>query len=304
MVCRFSFMTALALILACGPDSATRKAALNFDGNAAYRLLIAQCDLGPRVPNSPAHARGLEMIVRTLDSLGWKVERQEFRMKDPYSADTLRLTNVVARINPGKPSRLLFSAHWDSRPRSEMDPDQTKRSLPLPGANDGASGTAILLEMARQLSLQHVEKGVDLVFFDGEDWGKSGDLDYYCLGSKEFARRATSKDYDYAIVLDMVGDRNQGFFKEDYSVRYEPKLVDKIWGRAAKLGFGSVFDQRVSEPIYDDHLPLLAASIRSVDIIDFDYPWWHTTQDTPDKCSSESLARVGKLMLSLVVDPL
>jgi glutaminyl-peptide cyclotransferase len=275
-----------------------------FDGGAAYRYLIAQCDFGPRVPNTPAHQQALALITTTLDSLGIAVEKEDFQVKDPYSSDTLRLTNVIGRFNPDKSNRLLFCAHWDSRPRSEMDADSQKQTQPLPGANDGASGTAVLLQLAKELAALHVEGGVDLVFLDGEDWGRSGDLDYYCLGAKEFARRADAKAYDYGIVLDMVGDKSQRFFKEEYSVRYEGKLVDKVWDRAVHLGMSTTFDARISQPIYDDHLPLLAASIRTIDIIDFEYPWWHTTQDTPDKCSPESLGRIGKLVLSLVIDPI
>lgn len=299
------FMIMFALFaISCGSDSSSRRSAKEFDGNAAYQYLMEQCDFGPRVPDTPAHQQVLALITGTLDSLGIAVEKQDFQVKDPYSSDTLRLTNVIGRLNPDKGNRLLFCAHWDSRPRSEMDADSLKRSWPLPGANDGASGTAVLLQLAKELAGLHVDRGVDLAFLDGEDWGKSGDLDYYCLGAKEFARRVNAKLYDYGVVLDMVGDKDQRFYKEEYSVRYEGKLVDKVWARAAKLGMSTTFDTRVSQPIYDDHLPLLAASIRAMDIIDFEYPWWHTTQDTPDKCSPESLGRIGKLVLSLVVDPI
>jgi Zn-dependent M28 family amino/carboxypeptidase len=137
---------------------------------------------------------------------------------------------------------------------------------------------------------------------DGEDWGKSGDLDYYCLGAKEFARRLDKTKYDYAIVLDMVGDRNQLFYKEGFSERYNPELVEKIWSRAEKIGLQAYFDKRVTEPIYDDHVPLLTTTVKAIDIIDFDYTFWHTSGDTPDKCSAESLDHIGTLMLSLVVD--
>jgi glutaminyl-peptide cyclotransferase len=299
----FIIMFALFAI-SCGSDSSSRRSTNEFDGSAAYRYLAAQCDLGPRVPNTVAHRQALALVARTLDSLGIAVEKQDFKVKDPYSSDTLRLTNVIGRFNPDKSNRLLFCAHWDSRPRSEMDADSQKQAQPLPGANDGASGTAVLLQLAKELAERHVERGVDLVFLDGEDWGKSGDLDYYCLGAKEFARRADAKVYDYGVVLDMVGDKSQRFFKEEYSVRYEGKLVDKVWARAARLGMSATFDPQVSQAIYDDHLPLLAASIKTMDIIDFEYPWWHTTHDTPDKCSPESLGRIGKLVLSLVVDPI
>jgi glutaminyl-peptide cyclotransferase len=299
-----AFMITIALLaVSCDLDG-SRRSAGEFDGNAAYRYLIAQCDLGPRVPNTQAHQQALALITRILDSLGVVVERQDFQVKDPYSSDTLHLTNVIGRFNPGKGNRLLLCAHWDSRPRSEADADSQKQSQPLPGANDGASGVAVLLQLARELTTLNIKMGVDLVFLDGEDWGKSGEEDYYCLGAKEFARRADAKVYEYGVVLDMVGDKSQRFFREEYSVRYEGKLVDEIWARAAELGMSTTFDTLISQPIFDDHLPLLAASIKAIDIIDFEYPWWHTTQDTPDKCSPESLGRIGRLVKSLVVDPL
>jgi glutaminyl-peptide cyclotransferase len=304
MTTRLIIISFALFIISCGSDGNLRRRPYEFDGNAAYKYLIAQCDLGPRVPNTLAHQQALALIVHTFDSLGIAVEKQDFLVKDPYSFDTLRLTNVIGRINPTKNSRLLFCAHWDSRPRSEMDADSQKRAEPLPAANDGASGTAVLLQLAVELTRLRVERGVDLVFLDGEDWGKSGDLDYYCLGSKEFARRADARLYEYGLVFDLVGDSSQRFYKEEYSVRYEKKLTDKVWDRAAQLGMANVFDGRVCPAIYDDHVPLLAASVKTIDIIDFEYPWWHTTQDTPDKCSPQSLERVGKLALSLVVDPL
>jgi hypothetical protein len=300
---RVIIITFALFAISCGSASNSRRSASEFDGFAAYQYLIAQCDLGPRVPNTPAHRQTLALIARILDSLGIAVDTQDFQVKDPYSSDTLRLTNVIGRINSGKNNRLLFCAHWDSRPRCEMDADSGKRALPLPGANDGASGVAVLLQLAKELATLHIARGVDLVFFDGEDWGKSGDLDYYCLGAKEFARGADAKSMITAQCLTWWR-QGSTILQEEYSVRYEGKLVDKIWARAAHLGMSTSFDTRISQPIYDDHLPLLAASIRTIDIIDFEYPWWHTTQDTPDKCSPESLRRVGKLVLSLVVDPL
>jgi glutaminyl-peptide cyclotransferase len=304
MLSRYLISSLLLLTISCSPSEDTLRSRSTFDGAAAFRFLQAQCDLGPRVPNTEAHGWAMAMIVHALDSLGITDEKQEFRLKDPYSADTLRLTNVIGKINPDKKKRLLFCAHWDSRPRCEMDPDSTKRMLPLPGANDGASGTAVLLQLARELVTQKVERGVDLLFLDGEDWGRPGDLDFYCLGSKEFARHARASEYDYAIVLDMVGDRDQRFFREEYSVRYQREVVDKVWERAKKLGMATTFDTLISQAIYDDHVPLLAGSIRAIDIIDFEYPWWHTSEDTPDKCSPESLERVGRLIMSLVRDPL
>jgi hypothetical protein len=301
MFARLTFAFILLLSVACG---SSRAPSVAFDEQTAFGYLVAQCDLGPRVPNTEAHRKAIEMLLRHFQSLGMTALPSDFQVKDPYSKDTLHLTNVIARLNPQMRDRLLFCAHWDSRPRCEMDPDPAKRDFPLPGANDGASGVAVLMQLAKHLVESKSERGVDLVFFDGEDWGKSGDLNYYCLGSQEFARTVDASLYDYAILLDMVGDRDQCFYQEEYSVRYHPELVKKVWRRAGELGFAAQFPAKMTSATYDDHVPLLAASIRALDIIDFDYPWWHTSGDTPDKCSPESLGRVGKLLLSLVLSPL
>jgi hypothetical protein len=289
------------LFLACTDSGSTQ---VRFDSQRAFRFLQLQCDLGPRVPNSEAHRQALEFFVHHFDSLGFGVERQDFAIADPYSRDTLRLANVIARHNPNSKRRLLFAAHWDSRPRCDEDPDSTKRSEPLMGANDGASGAAVLMQLATHIIELGTTRGIDLVLFDGEDWGKSGNSEDYLLGSKYFARTADSKLYDYAVVLDLVGEKDQRFYREGYSVRYHPELVDRVWQRAAELGYDSVFIQKDYAPILDDHISLLTASIPTIDIIDFDYPWWHTTHDTPDKCSAESLGRVGQLLISLIEDPL
>lgn len=301
MTGRFILAFLVLLLPAC---RARENADVSFDEQGAYRYLVAQCDLGPRVPDTEAHQKALEMLTSHFAALGLTVSVADFQIKDPYSNDTLRLANIVAKFNPQQRNRLLFCAHWDSRPRSEMDSDPAKRALPLSGANDGASGVAVLMQAAEQLVKSKSERGVDFVLFDGEDWGKPGDPDNYCLGSQQFARSADASIYDYAVLLDMVGDREQRFLQEEFSLRYQPKLVERVWTRAAELGFAAQFPAQVSPAIQDDHVPLLAASIRAIDLIDFDYPSWHTTHDTPDKCSPESLGRVGKLVLSLVLDPL
>ncbi len=292
------------VLLRCSEASENAVAAPEFDGAAAFARLEAQCDLGPRVPNTDAHRRAQEMFADHFDSLGLQVTMQRFDKPDPYSTETLKLVNIIAQLNPESRPRLLFAAHWDCRPRSEHDPDPARREEHLPGANDGASGTAVLLQLASHLRETDTELGIDLVLFDGEDWGRPGDLNNYLLGSREFTRLANADDYEYAIVIDLVGDKNQRFPREGFSVRYEPDLVDAVWKRAATLGHGEVFVDFVTAPIHDDHLSLLSGGIPAIDIIDFDYPHWHTTADTPDKCSPQSLQRVGQLLLSLIMEPI
>lgn len=299
-----TFLTVWVVAIGCSSSGSSSEKLPTFDGNAAFGWLQAQCDLGPRVPNTEPHRAAAEMFQRHLDSLGFKVEMQRFDVPDPYSSDILHLVNIVAHLNPGRAPRLMFAAHWDCRPRAEHDPDPSKREQPIAGADDGASGTAVLLQLATQLAALNIDQGVDLVFFDGEDWGKPSDLNNYLLGSQEFAKHVDASLYKYAVLLDMVGDKNQRFPKEGFSVRYHPKLVDAVWKRAGELGFGDVFVDYVSGPIHDDHISLLTAGIPAIDIIDFDYQFWHTTADTPDKCSAESLQRVGQLLLSLIVEPI
>ncbi|MFQ6617964.1 MAG: M28 family peptidase, partial [Fidelibacterota bacterium] len=176
---------------------------------------------------------------------------------------------------------------------------------PIPGANDGASGVAVLLELANIMNQHPPPKGVDIVLFDGEDMGRRGDLDSYCIGSKYFAENIGSSKPEYAIVLDMVGDAFLEIPMERYSYEKNPELVNMVWKAAEKAGIKQ-FKRYLGQYVYDDHIRLIEyAEIKAVDIIDFSYPdrsnrYWHTQQDTPDKCSPESLEAVGKLVLELI----
>jgi hypothetical protein len=167
---------ACVLLFACNGGTPGKSDLPVFDGSTAYDYLVAQCDLGPRVPNTPAHLAASEWFAHHFDSLGFDVELQRFDLRDPYSAEILHLVNIIARLNPQANERLLFGAHWECRPRCEHDPDPAKRDEHLPGANDGASGVAVLLQLAAHLSELKIDRGIDLVLFDGEDWGKPSDL--------------------------------------------------------------------------------------------------------------------------------
>lgn len=212
------------------------------------------------------------------------------------------MTNVVASFSLQKTERILLCAHWDSRPWADQDPNSENRDQPVLGANDGASGVAVLLEVARHIQLAEPKYGVDIVLFDGEDSGLPGQPDSYALGAQHFAK---NKDFRYrpkfGILLDMVGDKDLQIYQEENSVNYAPQIVERIWDRAQGLGSSSFF----ASPGYqvtDDHLPLLNVGIPCVNLIDFDYEYWHTLADTPDKCSPESLAEVGRLILSLLYE--
>ncbi|NVM00808.1 MAG: M28 family peptidase, partial [Candidatus Helarchaeota archaeon] len=193
----------------------------------------------------------------------------------------------------------ILCAHWDTRPRADRDKIPENRNKPILGANDGASGTAVLLELSRIMSKFPPPITIDAVFFDGEDYGEEGNLDEYFLGSRYFSKNPPYQGYECAILLDMIGDRDLRIQKEEFSNYHFPDLVNDIWNRARKLGIKQ-FDQSIYGEILDDHRILAEIGIPSIDIIDFDYQYWHTIQDTPDKCSSESLKAVGEVIIDYI----
>lgn len=295
----FLLIAQLATFFSCGagePKTPT------FNGEKAFQYLIEQCDFGPRVPGSQAHKDCLNFLTSELKKFGAAVTPQPFRQKLPGFENPVTMTNVVASFSLQKTERILLCAHWDSRPWADQDPNSENRDQPVLGANDGASGVAVLLEVARHLQQAEPKYGVDIVLFDGEDSGLPGQPDSYALGAQHFAK---NKDFRYrpkfGILLDMVGDKDLQIYQEENSVNYAPQIVEQIWDRAQGLGSSSFF----ASPGYqvtDDHLPLLNVGIPCVNLIDFDYEYWHTLADTPDKCSPESLAEVGRLILSLLYE--
>jgi hypothetical protein len=276
----------------------------SFDGARAFGYLERQVAFGPRVPGSAAWRECRDYFYRFFDSLGLAVDSQVFDFVDPYSGDTLPLVNVLALAAGERTDRpgLLLAAHWDCRPRCDLAIDPTLKQQPLDGANDGASGVAVLMEMAGLLAQQRPPHDVQLVLFDGEDWGRAGDLDYYLLGSREFARRGIRGKHRFAIVLDMIGDADQQIYREGYSERYQPEINDLVFSAAAGLEL-TTFHDEVRHFVVDDHLPLNAGGLPTIDLIDFDYPYWHTEFDTPDKCSAEALGNVGRLITHIVYNP-
>ncbi len=273
-----------------------------FSGQRAYELLLRQTSFGPRNPNSKGHRECLNYLSTTLRALAGEVRLQDFSHAG-YKGETLRLTNIIASFQPDLRTRLLLCAHWDTRPRA--DQDSTRREEPILGANDGASGVAVLLELAMMLKQNQPPVGVDIVLFDGEDYGTEGDHASYLLGSRHFA---TTRPSDYlprfGILLDMVGDTFLEIPREGYSVRYAPDIVDLVWNKARDLGIGQ-FTAEAGPEVIDDHLPLNEAGIKTIDLIDFNYPdpsnrYWHTHQDTPEHCSPQSLEAVGTVLAHVV----
>ena len=292
-------LATLALAAACRGNSS--EAAQQFDGAQALRWVEHQVAAGPRIPGTAAHRTIGDWLEAELRQRADSVEVQRFTHVSA-SGDTLPLRNIIARFQPANPSRVLLLAHWDSKPHADQDPDPAKRSLPVPGANDGASGVAVLLGVADALHRARPSLGVDLLFVDGEDYGTfEGDAPDNLLGSRYFAANLPPGYRPlFAVLLDMVGDRDQQFEQEGNSLDGAPEVVERVWTTAEAIGLGRVFRPRRGQPLTDDHIPLLRAGIHAIDLIDFDYPYWHTTSDTVDKVSAASLANVGRLALALV----
>lgn len=211
------------------------------------------------------------------------------------------MVNVVASIggNDGAGDRIVLMAHYDSRPRTDYARDPALFESPIDGANDGASGVAVLMELANLMSKRPPPCSVDIVLVDGEDWGRAGDHDYYFLGSREFSRRIARGRYRFGIVVDMVGDRNQQIYREEISDTYARSINDMVFEAARRIGVATFIDS-VKHAVKDDHLPLNVAGVPTVDLIDFDYQYWHTEFDTVDKCSAESLTNVGRVLVEIV----
>jgi Zn-dependent M28 family amino/carboxypeptidase len=270
-----------------------------FNGERAMRDVQYQVALGPRLPESNAHAQAVEYIQTELRKAGWTVDIQETEsMGHP-------IRNIIAKRGEGHPW-IILGAHYDSRIVADRDPMNENQQLPVPGANDGASGVAALLEIARALTPtgEQIESTVEeeegqlwLVFFDAEDNGNLPGWDWL-LGSRAFVSQLEAKP-DAVVVLDMIGDADLNIYLEKNS---DPILAKQIWQHAERLGFSDQFINTEKYRIIDDHLPFIEAGISAVDLIDFDYPYWHTIADTPDKVSSKSLQIVGEVILSWLAE--
>jgi glutaminyl-peptide cyclotransferase len=270
-----------------------------FDGEAAFRYLERQCEFGPRPPGSLAHDETLAWLIDELGRFADHVAVQRFEAV--MDTGTVEFGNVIASFCPTERSRVLLAAHWDTRAVADRDPDPANRETPIPGANDGASGVAVLLELARMMSERAPRVGVDLVLFDGEDGGDGGGLADWCLGSSYYASMMGDYCPSYAIVIDMIGDRDLSIPREPNSVSASGPYVDRVWGVAKRVEANAFVDER-GVAMYDDHVPLIRAGVPAVLVIDPSYVYWHTVEDTPDKCSAESLEQVGRVLTSLIYE--
>lgn len=274
----------------------------DFDGAAAHKLVEQQVSFGPRVPGTEGHARQLAWMEEYLSQRADTLIVQNFTHQTE-GGKTLELTNLFARFRPELPDRVLYLAHWDTRPTADQDPDTALQDQPILGANDGASGTAVLLQLADVLSRHSPPIGVDLLFVDGEDYGPRG-RDMY-LGSTYFAANLLPGYRPlYGVLVDMVGDRDPVFPIEAYSQQYAPEVVQRVWRVADELGYGRIFRRSPGFAIEDDHIPLNRAGIRTINIIDFDYGpgnrYWHTHQDILQNTGPKGLEAVGRVLTTLV----
>ena len=288
------FLIFIALFLSCSTDKVPK-----FNGEDAFKILVKQCEFGPRVPNTAAHDSCLAYFKSYLKSVDLTPKLQHFTSLG-YKGEFLSLTNVIVEI-PGKSKdKVLLCAHWDSRPRSDQDTIANWQTTPTPGANDGASGVAVLLELSKLLAKNKPKQTVIIALFDGEDYGVEKDYANYLLGSKYYAQSLKPPLPIWGILLDMIGDSSLQIYKEGNSQRYASSWQDSIFKTAISLGYSEEFIDSINHYMIDDHLPLNQAGIPTVDLIDFDYPHWHTTTDTPDKCSPHSLEIIGNLLVKLV----
>src|SRR3989339_711550 len=214
-----------------------------FDAERAYRYLLQQCNLGTREPNSSGHRAMKEYLERFLKEKKGAYRRVDFTYADTVRHKTLALTNFHISFKGKSKKTHLFCAHWDCRPWADRDPDFRNRSLPIPGANDGASGTAILMELCNLLSSTPADKSVELAFFDGEDYGSGNMPEAWCLGFKYFARNVLSETYAYAVLIDMVGDKNLAIKREPQSLACAPWLISKVWALAKEQGAAGFLDK-------------------------------------------------------------
>ena len=260
----------------------------SFDSSRAYADVQTQVDFGPRTPESEGHTQIRKWMRAELESAGWLVEVHESeRMGHP-------IYNIIAKRNDDEP-QIILGAHYDTRFFADNDPDPANHTQPVPGANDGASGVALLLELARSLPKDTVP--VWLVFFDTEDNGRIEGWDWI-LGSRAFAEEIAVRP-EAVVIVDMIGDADLNIFLEKNSNNV---IRAEIWSMAEKLGYSEQFINIEKYSMLDDHTPFLETGLPAVDIIDFDYPYWHTVQDTPDKVSAESLQAVGETLWHWIVE--
>jgi len=271
--------------------SATGVPAL-FDGQAAYKDVKAQVDFGFRPTGSAASIQTGDYIIAQLKAAGWKASEQPFDIS--VNGSMIKARNIIGSIGSGPV--VIIGAHYDTRLWANQDPDPNKRFDPVMGADDAGSGVGVMLELARVIGQNyHFNRELRLVFLDAEDNGEIPGWDKWSIGTYYYVDHLDVKP-DYVIILDMVGDNMLDCYYEAESMRSDPDLMTGIWNVAASLGYSDNFIPKVKWDMIDDHTPFIEKGYKAIDIIDFDYPYWHTTSDTLDKVSADSLQKVGRVI--------
>jgi len=286
----------------------------NFQADSAFAFVKKQVDFGPRVPGTPAHSNTKQWIIQTLSSYGWSVQVQDFQAQT-YDNLTWNLSNIIASYNPQASKRILLSAHWDTRRIADKDTQRINQAIA--GANDGASGVAVVMEIARIIGTQSLKPnvGVDIILFDGEDDGepefamtRDNSKIWWCHGSQYWSKNKHVPNYSayYGILVDLVGAKNARFYREGYSRKYASGIVSKIWSNASLLGHSGFFISQDAPEILDDHLFINEwAGIPTADIIDFSPElgfgsYHHTHQDDMQLIDVRTLKAVGETVLATV----
>ncbi len=305
------------------PDNESKEiitgSTIQFNADSAYSYIEHQVAFGPRVPNTAAHITCGDYLVSKLKSYNAEVIEQKM-IVTAYNGTPLNTRNIIASFQPENKNRILLFAHWDTRPYADADPDENNWKTPIDGANDGGSGVGVLLELARLLKDNTAQMGVDIIFFDAEDYGTPDWLEKdeeetantWCLGTQYWTRNLHNPGYkaSYGILLDMVGGVNATFRKEQVSMHFASYVVNQVWEKASKSGYSSYFPQSEGGAITDDHLYVnQGARIPSIDIIDYDpmrkngFPdTWHTLDDTMNNISKETLKAVGQTLSNILFD--
>lgn len=281
----------------------TREGRPRFDAESAFHYLLRQCEFGPRAPGSDGHRRCLAYLLQELGKYAYRLDTHRFTYEDRRRPGKVyEGTNIVASFDPEVPHerRIMLCAHWDTRPWADRDPDPANRDKPVLGANDGASGVAVLLEMARVMHRSPPKMRVDIVLFDLEDMGDEGNSpNPFAIGSERFVEDHPGYRPSFGILLDMIGDRDLVIRMEGYSYVSARPVVEAVWDAARRVG-SKGFVKSLGGPILDDHIAFLKRGIMVANLIDFDYPYWHTMEDTQDKCSPASLKQVGDVLVEII----
>lgn len=294
------------------PAEAPSVEAPDFNADSAYSHIKRQVEFGPRVPGTPTHAAAADYIARSLRSCGADTLMEQRATVTDGLGNPMAIRNIFARFNTSAPSRILLVAHYDTRPWADAESDESLHNTPIPGANDGASGVGVLLEIARLIQSRPAAIGVDILMVDGEDSGlhDSPDEDTWCLGTQYWVQHMPYSGSDrprYAVLLDMVGGTGARFHREPISDHAARQVVDKVWNAAARAGYGQVFVNQPGSPVIDDHLYLNRAGIPAIDIIEAVStstgtfpPTWHTLSDDLRHISTSSLKAAGQTVTNVI----